>query len=265
MDKLEIKNLHVSVEGKEILKGVNLTVKSGEMHAIMGPNGSGKSTLCYALMGHPRYTVTKGDALMNGKSILKLSTDKRAMLGLFLGFQYPHEIPGITFGNFLRIASNNLKAANLKSAKKSSEKIMGPLEFYPVLKSEFKNLKMNEDFIGRGLNEGFSGGEKKRAEIAQMSVLKPKMAILDEIDSGLDIDALKTVANGISSIYKKQKPGVLVITHYQRILNYLKPDFVHVMRDGEIVQSGGKDLAKKLEKGGYDSLKMKAKGAAKSV
>lgn len=259
MDKLEIKNLHVSVEEKKILKGVNLIVKSGEMHAIMGPNGSGKSTLCFALMGHPRYKITKGDILMNGKSVLKMSTDKRAKLGMFLGFQYPHEIPGITFGNFLRLASNNLKATNVKGAKKSSEKIMGPMEFYPVLRNEFKSLKMDESFIGRGLNEGFSGGEKKRAEIAQMSVLKPKIAILDEIDSGLDIDGVKTIAQGIGAVYKKQKTGLLVITHYQRILNFLKPDFVHVMSGGKIIQSGGKELAKKLEKSGYGSLKIKAK------
>jgi Fe-S cluster assembly ATP-binding protein len=253
MDKLEIKNLHVSVEEKEILKGVNLVVKSGEMHAIMGPNGSGKSTLCFTLMGHPRYKITKGDILMNGKSVLEMSTDKRAKLGMFLGFQYPHEIPGITFGNFLRLASNNLKLG----------KPMGPMEFYPVLKNEFKSLKMDESFIGRGLNEGFSGGEKKRAEIAQMSILKPKIAILDEIDSGLDIDGVKTIAQGIGAVYKKQKNGLLVITHYQRILNFLKPDFVHVMSGGKIIQSGGKELAKKLEKGGYDSLKIKAKKTIK--
>jgi Fe-S cluster assembly ATP-binding protein len=254
MDKLEIKNLYVSASGKEILKGLNLVIKSGEMHVIMGPNGSGKSTLCFALMGHPRYKITKGDVFLNGKNILKMSTDKRAKLGLFLGFQYPHEIPGITFGNFLRIASNNLKIAN-----KSSEKPMSPMEFYPVLQKEFENLKMDKSFIGRGLNEGFSGGEKKRAEIAQMSVLKPKMAILDEIDSGLDIDGLRTVANGIGTIFRKQKPGMLLITHYQRILDFLKPDFVHVMGDGKILESGGPKLAKKLEKSGYDFLKSKRK------
>lgn len=252
MDKLEIKNLHVSVDGKEILKGVNLAVKSGEMHAIMGPNGSGKSTLCFALMGHPRYKITKGEVFLNGKNILKMSTDKRAKLGLFLGFQYPHEIPGITFGNFLRLASNNLKRA-----KNSSDKPLSPMEFYPVLQKEFENLKMDKSFIGRGLNEGFSGGEKKRAEIAQMSVLKPKITILDEIDSGLDIDALRTVAEGIGSIYRKQKMGMLVITHYQRILEFLKPDFVHVMGGGKIIESGGHELAKRLEKSGYDFLKSK--------
>ncbi len=250
MDKLEIKNLHVTVEGNEILKGVDMIIKSGEMHAIMGPNGSGKSTLCYSVMGHPRYKITEGDVLMNGKSILKMSTDERARLGLFLGFQYPHEIPGITFGNFLRIASNNIK---------TEKKRLGPMEFYPVLQNEFKNLHMDESFIGRGLNEGFSGGEKKRAEIAQLAVLKPKMAILDEIDSGLDIDGLRAVANGIGAVFKKQRHGLLLITHYQRILNFLKPDFVHVMGDGKILMSGGKELAKKLEKSGYNSLKLKAK------
>jgi Fe-S cluster assembly ATP-binding protein len=249
MEILEIKNLHVKVEGKEILKGVNLVIKSGEMHIIMGPNGSGKSTLCYALMGHPNYEVTEGVALFNGENILELPADKRAHLGLFLGFQYPREVTGVTFGNFLRIASNAVK-----KAQNSTEKPIGPLQFYPIAQKEIEAVKMDKSFIGRSLNEGFSGGEKKRAEIVQMAVLKPKMAMLDEIDSGLDIDALKTVAEGIQMNFEKLQPGMLIITHYQRILDYLKPHYVHVMSEGRIVKSGGPELAKQLESGGYAPL-----------
>lgn len=244
---LEIKNLKVSVESKEILKGLNLTVKSGEIHVIMGPNGSGKSTLCYALMGHPKYEITGGEALFDGENILELSPDKRAQLGLFLGFQYPREVAGVTFGNFLRIAVNALD-----KVRNPEKKPYAPLEFYKIMQQEAAIVKMDKSFIGRSLNDGFSGGEKKRAEIVQMSVLKPTIAMLDEIDSGLDIDALKLVAGGIQTTFEKQQMGVLLITHYQRILNYLTPHFVHVMADGRIVKSGGHELAHELEKEGYE-------------
>lgn len=244
---LEIKNLHVSVEGKEILQGLNLTVRSGEIHIIMGPNGSGKSTLCYALMGHPKYTITEGEALLNGENILELSPDKRAQLGLFLGFQYPREVAGVTFGNFLRHASNALQKARTPELKP-----VGPAQFLPVVQKGMDALKMDRKFIGRGVNEGFSGGEKKRAEIVQMAVLKPKIAMLDEIDSGLDIDALKAVAEGIQTSFEETQMGVMLITHYQRILNHLTPHFVHVMVAGKIVKSGGNELAHELEKNGYE-------------
>jgi Fe-S cluster assembly ATP-binding protein len=247
MDKLEVRNLHVSINGKEILKGLNLTVKPGEMHVIMGPNGSGKSTLCMALMGHPAYKIMNGKILVDGRDVTSSKTDKRAKAGLFLGFQYPLEIPGVTFGNFLRHAVNSLN----KSRKTTP---LGVSEFYPLISGELEKLKMDRDFIGRGLNDGFSGGEKKRAEIIQMAVLKPKYAILDEIDSGLDIDALKKVASGINEIFRKSKMGLVLVTHYQRILNYLDPDFVHVFADGRIIESGGPEIAKRLEKHGYESL-----------
>ena len=246
MDVLEIKDLRVKAGQTEIIKGINLRIRSGEQHVIMGPNGSGKSTLCLVLMGHPKYRMTGGDVLINGKSILKLPPHKRAALGLFLGFQYPVEVAGVQFGNFLRQASNALEKSRSKTAKP-----VAPLEFYKTLQKETGLLKMDKSFIGRSLNEGFSGGEKKRAEILQMAVLKPKFAILDEIDSGLDIDALKTVAKGIETAFKANKMGLLLVTHYQRILNYLNPDHVHVMAGGRILKSGGRELAKKLEKEGY--------------
>lgn len=254
IDILKIKNLYAKVEGKEIIKGLTLTIKSGEIHVIMGPNGSGKSTLCYVLMGHPNYEITSGEVLFNDENILELSPDKRAQLGLFLGFQYPREVTGVTFGNFLRLSTNAIN-----KARRPDVKPMGPLQFYPLIQKEMADLKMDKNFIGRNLNEGFSGGEKKRAEIVQMAVLKPKIAMLDEIDSGLDIDALKTVAEGIQSVFEKQKMGLLIITHYQRILNYLTPHFVHVMADGRIVKSGGHELAHKLEKEGYEKLIMNYK------
>jgi Fe-S cluster assembly ATP-binding protein len=235
---LEISNLHVSVDNEEILKGVNLTVKSGEKHIIMGPNGSGKSTLCYAFMGHPKCTVTKGSIKFNGQNILDLPTDKRAKLGLFLAFQYPEEVPGVTFGNFVRTAYNCI-----------NKKPVGPMSFYPVVREALDNIRMDKKFIGRSLNTGFSGGEKKRAEIVQMSILKPKIAFLDEADSGLDIDALKVAA---SSIEKMKDTGIVLITHYQRILNYLKSDFVHLFAGGRIVKSGGFSLAEELENKGYE-------------
>jgi Fe-S cluster assembly ATP-binding protein len=249
MNTLEIKGLYVETDGIEIIKGMDLKISAGEMHVIMGPNGSGKSTLCYAIMGHPRYKITGGDILFNGKSIKELSTDKRAKLGLFLGFQYPLEIGGLTFGNFLRTASNAIGKARKKSFKAKS-----PMEFYGLLEKEATALKYDNKLISRNLNEGFSGGEKKRAEVLQLSVLKPKFAMMDEIDSGLDIDALKTVAGGISNAHKKNKMGLLLITHYQRILDYLKPDFIHVMAGGKIIKSGGRELALKLEKEGYTAL-----------
>jgi Fe-S cluster assembly ATP-binding protein len=245
--QFEIKNLGVSVEGKEIIKDFSLSVRSGEMHVIMGPNGSGKSTLCYALMGHPKYKITSGSAIFNGENILKLSPDKRAQLGLFLGFQYPREIPGMTFGNFLRHAVNAVRKARDPAAK-----LFGPAQFLPLIQKQFDSLKMNSRFIGRGLNEGFSGGEKKRAEIVQLAMFRPKIALLDEIDSGLDIDALKVVANGIRKIFEETNMGVILITHYQRILNFVQPGFVHIMVDGRIIKSGGKELALELEKNGYE-------------
>lgn len=248
-DTLEIRNLHVSVERKEILKGVDLTIHAGEIHIIMGPNGSGKSTLCYALMGHPKYEVTKGEALFNGENILELSPDKRAHLGLFLGFQYPREVHGVTFGNFLRISANAVNKVRHPEQKPASL-----AQFYSVVQKEVEAVKLDKSFIGRSLNDGFSGGEKKRAEIVQMSFLKPKIAMLDEIDSGLDIDSLKTVAEGISSSHQKTGMGVLLITHYQRILNYLTPNFVHVMANGKIITSGGHELAHQLEKDGYEKI-----------
>jgi Fe-S cluster assembly ATP-binding protein len=249
MYTLELNDLRVETGGAEIIKGLNLKIRPGEMHVIMGPNGSGKSTLCNAIMGHPRYVVTGGDILFGGKSVLKLSTDKRARLGIFLGFQYPQEIAGLTFGSFLRTAGNAIGKARDKSFKPA-----GPVEFYRLLEKEAKALKYDSKLISRNLNEGFSGGEKKRAEVLQLAVLKPKFAMMDEIDSGLDIDALKTVAEGIDKAFKKNRMGLLLITHYQRILNYLRPDFVHVMADGEIVKSGGRELAHRLEKEGYAKL-----------
>lgn len=246
---LEIQDLHVAVEGQAILKGVTLSVKSGEMHAIMGPNGSGKSTLCYALMGHPNYEITGGKVLFDGQDITAMAVDERARLGLFLGFQYPREVPGVTFGNFMRTAVNAVaKARDAKS------KPVGVVPFYHIMERETGALKMDKKFIARSLNEGFSGGEKKRAEIVQMAVLKPRIALLDEIDSGLDIDALKIVARGIETVRKESGTGVLLITHYQRILDHVRPDFVHVMAGGKIVKSGGFEVVELLEKEGYGEM-----------
>lgn len=245
---LEIKNLHAKTEdGTAILKGISLTIKSGEIHAIMGQNGSGKSTLCKVLMGHPNYEVTKGSAKLNGKNILKLPTNERANLGLFLGFQDPLEIPGVTLGNFLRLAKNIQLKAN-------KENPIAPREFINEIKTHTEALKMDSSFINRSVNTGFSGGEKKRAEIVQMSMLEPKIALLDEIDSGLDIDALKTVASGINKNFKRYTPGILLITHYQRLLNYIKPAHIHIMHAGKIIKSGGAELAHELESGGYDKF-----------
>ena len=251
MSDFEIKNLRVSIEGKEILKGVNLSISKGEVHAIMGPNGTGKSTLAYALMGHPSYEITDGEVLFKGQNILDLEPDERSRLGMFLAFQYPVAIPGVTLANFLRTAINaRRKAAN------HEDKGMPIPEFRKMLREKMGLLKMDQSFAGRYLNEGFSGGEKKRAEILQMATLKPEIAILDETDSGLDIDALRVVSEGVNAL-RGQDLGVLLITHYQRMLNYIKPDFVHVMLGGQIVESGGADLALNLEEHGYEWIREK--------
>ena len=239
MAYLEIKDLHVAIEDKEILKGVNLTVEKGEVVALMGPNGSGKSTLAYTLMGHPRYEITKGQILLNGEDITELPADERAKKGLFLSFQYPQEIAGVTLSNFLRTALNS----------KREEPIKIP-EFQKLLKEKMELLKVDKSFALRYLNEGFSGGEKKKAEILQMALLEPTIAILDETDSGLDVDALKVVADGVNAVKGPEK-GVLNITHHQRILNYITPDTVHIVADGNIVKSGGKELALSVEEEGY--------------
>lgn len=251
MSELVINNLQVSVEETEILKGVDLTIKSGEVHAVMGPNGTGKSTLAYALMGHPKYIITEGEATLDGKDLLDLDPSERSKLGLFLAFQYPVAVPGVSVANFLRTAIN----AHRKGQNPEDKGISIP-DFRKKLKEKMALLDMDESFAGRYLNDGFSGGEKKRVEILQMATLEPKFSILDETDSGLDIDALKIVAHGISAI-KKEDQGVLVITHYQRILNYITPDFVHVMLNGRIVESGGPELALRLEEEGYEWLREK--------
>jgi len=249
MNGLEIKSLHVQVENIEILHGIDLTVPAGEVHAIMGPNGTGKSTLAYTLMGHPKYSVTEGEVLLDGKNILELSAPERSHAGLFLAFQYPVAIPGVTVANFLRTAIN----AHRKAVEPDYHGISIP-EFRKLMLEKMQLLEMDPKMGGRYLNDGFSGGEKKRVEILQMAMLEPKMAVLDETDSGLDIDALRIVAEGINTL-KNENLGILVITHYQRILNYLKPDVVHVMVDGQIVQSGGPDLALQLEEQGYGWIK----------
>jgi len=251
MAELRINDLHVEVAGKEIIRGFNLSVKQGEVHALMGPNGTGKSTLAYALMGHPRYVITQGDISINGQSLLGLSTDERSHLGLFLAFQYPVAIPGVTLANFLRVAVN---AKN--RALNGDEKGISIVKFRKLLKNKMDLLRMDHSFGGRYLNEGFSGGEKKRAEILQMAMLEPRFAVLDETDSGLDIDALRIVSEGVNTLGGDHL-GVLVITHYQRMLNYIKPDFVHIMFEGCIVESGGAEMALKLEESGYDWVREK--------
>lgn len=251
MSQLEIRNLYVSIEGKEILKGLDLTVEQGKVHAIMGPNGTGKSTLAYTLMGHPSYTVTEGEVFFKGQNVLELEPDERSRLGIFLAFQYPVAIPGVTVANFLRTAINARRRV-----LNPDDKGMPIPEFRKLLKQKMSMLKMDQNFAGRYLNEGFSGGEKKRAEILQMATLNPAIAILDETDSGLDIDALRIVSEGVNTLMN-QDMGVLVITHYQRLLNYIKPDYVHVMLGGKIVESGGPDLALHLEEKGYDWIREK--------
>jgi len=252
-DLLVVEDLHAGVEGREeILKGITLTVRRGEVHALMGPNGSGKSTLSYVLMGRPGYTVTKGRVMLNGEDILALTPDERARRGLFLAFQYPQEIPGVSIVNFLRAARNASKAQE-----------MAPLQFHKFLQEKMKLLGVTDEMVRRYVNQGFSGGEKKRNEILQMAVLEPEMAVLDETDSGLDIDALRAVAEGIKTV-ATERMGVLLITHYQRILNYITPDVVHVLIAGRVVASGGPDLAKELEKTGYDSFKEASGDAAEN-
>jgi Fe-S cluster assembly ATP-binding protein len=245
MSKLEIKNLHVTVDTeqgtKEILKGVDLVINSGESHAIMGPNGSGKSTLAYTIAGHPKYTVTKGEILLDGEDVLEMSVDERARAGLFLAMQYPVEIPGVSVSNFLRTAKTAIdgEAPALRTWIKD-------------VKGAMENLKMDSTFTERNVNEGFSGGEKKRHEILQMELLKPKIAVLDETDSGLDVDALKIVSEGVNRAKESNDFGLLLITHYTRILRYIKPDFVHVFVAGKIAEQGGPELADRLEAEGYD-------------
>ena len=251
MSGLKIHNLSVSVEGKEILKGLDLTINQGEVHALMGPNGSGKSTLAYSLMGHPGYEVTGGEVIFQGEDILALAPDERSRKGLFLAFQYPVAIPGVTLANFLRTAIN----ARRRALDPDDKGVPIP-EFRKMLKEKMDDLKMDHVFAGRYLNDGFSGGEKKRAEILQLAALEPKVAVLDETDSGLDIDALRTVAEGVNAL-RGPDLGVLIITHYQRILEYIKPDFVHIMFDGRIVESGGPELALQLEEQGYDWIREK--------
>lgn len=246
MTSLEIKDLHVNIKNEniEILKGVNLTINTNEVHAIMGPNGTGKSTLSATIMGHPDYEITQGDILLDGKSILSLATDERARAGLFLAMQYPAEIPGITNAKFIRAAMN---------ARRSEDNQLEIMEFIDQLNEKMKILEMPDDMAERYLNEGFSGGEKKRNEILQMMMIKPQIAILDEIDSGLDIDALRIVANGVNSMRGKDF-GCMIITHYQRLLDYIVPDVVHVMMDGKVAIDGGPELALRLEKEGYRTL-----------
>jgi Fe-S cluster assembly ATP-binding protein len=256
---LEVRQLHVAVEDTEILKGVDLTVDKGEIHALMGPNGTGKSTLAYALMGHPRYEITKGEIYFKGKNLMDLDPDERSRSGLFLAFQYPVAIPGVSLANFLRMAIN----AKRRQEDPEDKGISIP-KFRELIKEKMDLLQMPHEFAGRYLNEGFSGGEKKRAEILQLATLEPEIAVLDETDSGLDIDALRIVASGVNALAGPDL-GVLIITHYQRILNYIKPAHVHVMLDGRIVESGGADLAEHLEERGYDWVREKYNGKVLEV
>lgn len=244
---LEIKNLHVKVEGKEILKGINLSVDTGQVHAIMGPNGSGKSTLAQVLAGRENYEITSGEVYYNGKNLLELPPEDRAREGIFLAFQYPVEIPGVSNTNLLKTALNEIR-------KYRGEQELDAMEFLSLIKSRMKLVDLDQSLISRSVNEGFSGGEKKRNEIFQMAVLEPKLALLDETDSGLDIDALRIVANGVNKLKSKDN-AIVLVTHYQRLLNYIVPDFVHVLYNGQIVRSGDKNLALELEEKGYDWLK----------
>jgi len=244
---LEIKNLHANVEGTEILKGINLEVNAGEVHAIMGPNGSGKSTLASVLAGKEEYEVTQGEVLYNGKNLLELSTEDRAREGVFLAFQYPVEIPGVSNTNLLKTAVNEIR-------KYRGEEELDSMDFLSLLKEKSKLVELDQKFLSRSVNEGFSGGEKKRNEIFQMAVLNPTLAVLDETDSGLDIDALRIVANGVNKLKTKEN-ATIVVTHYQRLLDYIIPDFVHVLYKGKIVKSGGKEVAFELEEKGYDWIK----------
>jgi Fe-S cluster assembly ATP-binding protein len=244
---LEIKNLHAKIDGKEILRGINLSVKAGEVHAIMGPNGSGKSTLAKVIAGHPSYEVTAGEVIYEGKNLLELPPDERARDGVFLAFQYPVEVPGVSNAQFLRLAYNERR-------KHLGEEELDPLEFKDLLAERAKIVEMEPALMSRSVNEGFSGGEKKRNEILQMAVLEPRLAVLDETDSGLDIDALRVVSAGVNRL-RRPDNAILLVTHYQRLLNYIIPDFVHVLYKGRIVRSGGKELALALEEKGYDWIK----------
>ena len=248
---LEIKNLHANIEGREILKGIDLKINEGEIHAIMGPNGSGKSTLAQVLAGREEYKVTEGEVIYNGKNLLEISPEDRAREGLFLAFQYPIEIPGVSNTNLLKTALNEVR-------KYRGEEELDAMEFLTIIKKKMKLVDLDQSLINRSVNEGFSGGEKKRNEIFQMAVLEPKLSILDETDSGLDIDALKIVANGVNKL-KSPENATIVVTHYQRLLNYIIPDFVHVLYNGKIVKSDGKQLALELEEKGYDWVKMGSK------
>jgi Fe-S cluster assembly ATP-binding protein len=257
--ELVIRNLHARIEDKEILRGVDLTVKQGETHALMGPNGSGKSTLANVVMGHPKYIVTEGEVIYKGHNILALSPDKRARMGIFLAFQYPSGVPGVTVANFLRRALEAKRegydpdAPAAPNGQTPKRKGIAPAEFRKILNEQMGLLKVDSTFINRYINEGFSGGEKKRAEILQMAMLQPQMALLDETDSGLDIDALRIVSEGVNAL-RGPGLGVLIITHYQRILNYITPDVVHVMYQGQIIKTGGSEFAKELEQKGYEWL-----------
>jgi Fe-S cluster assembly ATP-binding protein len=251
---LEVRGLSASVNGIEILKRIDLTVKSGEVHAIMGPNGSGKSTFAKLLAGHPAYAVTGGTVAFEGKNLFELKPEERARAGLFLGFQYPIEIPGVANSQFLRLAYNTVQAQRGKDE-------LDPLEFDDFVRAKMKLLEMNPDFLDRSVNEGFSGGEKKRNEILQMALLEPKLAILDETDSGLDIDALRVVAGGVNQLATRDN-AIVLVTHYQRLLNYIVPDYVHVMEAGRIIKTGGKELAVELETRGYDWVGVEHKSAA---
>jgi Fe-S cluster assembly ATP-binding protein len=243
---LEIKDLHANIGEKEILRGINLTVKAGEIHAVMGPNGSGKSTLAQVIAGHPSFEVTKGSITYDGENLLEMDPEVRAQRGVFLAFQYPIEIPGVTNSYFLRSAYNEIRKAK-------NEPELDPLEFLDLMEAKTKIVEMDQGMMNRSVNTGFSGGEKKRNEILQMAVLEPRLAILDETDSGLDIDALKIVSNGVNAL-RKPDNATIVVTHYQRLLNYIIPDYVHVLAGGRIVRSGGKELALELEERGYDWL-----------
>ena len=247
MSQLVIKDLHISIGDKAIVRGLNLTIRQGEVHAIMGPNGTGKSTLAKAIAGHPDYTITSGDVLLDGASVLAMEPDERARAGLFLAFQYPSEIPGVSIANFLRAAVQ---------ARMAEGEELDATGYYKRLYAKMDLLKIDRKFTSRAINEGFSGGEKKRCEILQMAMLEPKIALMDETDSGLDIDALRIVAEGVNSIRAAANPpGILLITHYQRLLDYIVPDYVHVMWDGHLVKSGDKSLALELEAKGYDWVK----------
>jgi Fe-S cluster assembly ATP-binding protein len=254
---LEVRGLCATVSGIEILKGIDFTVRTGEVHAIMGPNGSGKSTFAKLLAGHPAYTLTGGTVAFEGRNLLELAPEERARAGIFLGFQYPIEIPGVANSQFLRLAYNTLQTQRGKDE-------LDPLEFDDFVREKMKLLEMNPDFLDRSVNEGFSGGEKKRNEILQMALLEPRLAILDETDSGLDIDALRVVAGGVNQLATKDS-AIVLVTHYQRLLNYIVPDYVHVMDGGRIIKTGGKDLAVELETRGYDWVSAEFKTAARAT